>query len=476
MGAAVRPCGRRCCPAAVAGRGGRWSAVGRRRGGGSPLLHQTTAMQAMPSARPSAPMPSARVALTETGAPSTPPSRSTMAAVCGARRGVSAMTVQSALRARKALLGGQADHLGEQRRRCRRPPTRDRCRGSGGRGRPGRRRRGRRRPARGTPRRRRCGRRGRVRPRSRRRRARAGGAGLRRSGGCRCPGRCARSPASRPQREPLGRAEVVGVVILMLPGSPGTTRTRAPERLDEHGVVGGLGAALRRGPGAACAARNACGVCTATRCGRSRVLVTSPTGPRLDGVTRREPGNRPDHAFRLQGPSTAANRPGGRQRARRVVHHDDVRARRAPLRGRSAPSRRGSPRPRRPRRRRDASLVRGPPARPGRRRRRRPARVDGPRETGRPPREANCLRLAESTPRSTGDDDRPHLRHGATGPGDQVRASFRRSSAVSSSTLRANVSSETRIWRARCSIRFSPAERPLSLSRMDRFRTTSATW
>ncbi len=58
----------------------------------------------------------------------------------------------------------------------------------------------------------------------------------------------------------------------------------------------------------------------------------------------------------------------------------------------------------------------------------------------------------------------------------QGRASSRRSSAVSSSTPRAKVSSETSIWRARLSMRFSPADSPLSLSRIDRFRTTSATW
>ncbi len=40
----------------------------------------------------------------------------------------------------------------------------------------------------------------------------------------------------------------------------------------------------------------------------------------------------------------------------------------------------------------------------------------------------------------------------------------------------AKVSSDTRICRARVSMRFSPADNPLSLSRMDRFRTTSATW
>ena len=86
-------------------RRGRGSArAGARRGpprGGGRRAHgdsiSTTARQAMPSARPSAPSPSARVALTETGACSTALRRSTMAAVCGARRGASAMTVQSAL-------------------------------------------------------------------------------------------------------------------------------------------------------------------------------------------------------------------------------------------------------------------------------------------------------------------------------------------------------------------------------------------
>ena len=81
------------------------------------------------------------------------------------------------------------------------------------------------------------------------------------------------------------------------------------------------------------------------------------------------------------------------------------------------------------------------------------------------------LGTAEPAARSAGDHDRPD-RTGSV----QGSASLRRTSAVSSSTPRAKVSSETRIWRARLSIRFSPAERPLSLSRMERFLTTSATW
>jgi hypothetical protein len=55
------------------------------------------------------------------------------------------------------------------------------------------------------------------------------------------------------------------------------------------------------------------------------------------------------------------------------------------------------------------------------------------------------------------------------------RTSSRRFSASSSFTSSAKVSSETRIWRARPSIRFSPADSPLSLSRIERFLTTSAT-
>ncbi len=70
----------------------------------------------------------------------------------------------------------------------------------------------------------------------------------------------------------------------------------------------------------------------------------------------------------------------------------------------------------------------------------------------------------------TGGDDHGRDRHDY----GRTEASF--SSAASVSTFNANVSSETRIWRARVSMRFSPADSPLSLSRIERFRTTSATW
>ena len=81
------------------------------------------------------------------------------------------------------------------------------------------------------------------------------------------------------------------------------------------------------------------------------------------------------------------------------------------------------------------------------------------------------LGAAEPATRSPGHHDGPDGPRSAQGS-----ASLRRTSAVSSSTPRAKVSSDTRIWRARLSMRFSPADRPLSLSRIERFRTTSATW
>ena len=73
----------------------------------------------------------------------------------------------------------------------------------------------------------------------------------------------------------------------------------------------------------------------------------------------------------------------------------------------------------------------------------------------------------------------PELRstRAATTQGERYgRASSSFFSASSSVTLRAKVSSDTRICRALVSMRFSPADRPLSFSRIERFRTTSATW
>ncbi len=97
--------------------------------------------------------------------------------------------------------------------------------------------------------------------------------------------------------------------------------------------------------------------------------------------------------------------------------------------------------------------------------------------TGLPPRRENCLGCPKRRPSpaattiaqvSTLTRRSRALLYG--------RAALRRSSASASLTPMAKVSSETRICRALVSIRFSPAERPRSLSRIDRFRTTSATW
>ena len=79
---------------------------------------------------------------------------------------------------------------------------------------------------------------------------------------------------------------------------------------------------------------------------------------------------------------------------------------------------------------------------------------------------------SETVPGTAGDDDRPDDDVAVY----LVSASSSLASASSSVTPMAKVNSETRIWRALVSMRFSPAERPLSLSRIERFRTTSATW
>src|SRR5207302_4398916 len=73
--------------------------------GGSGRAHRgwswATAQQATPSPRPRAPRPSARVALTLTGAPSTAARLRSRSARWGARRGASSTTVQSTLAGRR---------------------------------------------------------------------------------------------------------------------------------------------------------------------------------------------------------------------------------------------------------------------------------------------------------------------------------------------------------------------------------------
>jgi len=74
---------------------------------------------------------------------------------------------------------------------------------------------------------------------------------------------------------------------------------------------------------------------------------------------------------------------------------------------------------------------------------------------------------------SAGRDDR---RNRAGDPVGYPSTSSSIFSASSSLQFFEKVSSDTRIWRALVSMRFSPADRPFSWSRWWRLRTTSATW
>ena len=304
--------------------------------------------------------------------------------------------------------------------------------------------------------------------------------------GCRSP--------SRRQPGPGRASRSAAVVTLRLRGSPGTTRTVAPERLDQGGVVGGLGRAAswaRRRT----SARKACGVCTATSPSRSTVATTIAVDHALQGVGHRHAGHgRVGAAARPRRPRRA-NNAGRGQRAGAVVDHDHLGRRRAPRPARPAPTparvsppatddvgtggaagavprvgtgRRGARGPRRRRRPRAASTAHCTMGRPAERER----TASGPR-TGCP------LPAATTTTHTdTGSPPvrRPRAAEAVRAHPGQGSASSRRFSAASSSTSRAKVSSDTRIWRARLSMRFSPADRPLSLSRIERFRTTSATW
>ena len=186
----------------------------------------------------------------------------------------------------------------------------------------------------------------------------------------------------------------------------------------------------------------------------------------------------PSAPARTAATAAAHNAPAG-ERSSGVVDHDDLRVgrhRRQPgtHRGRAGrPTGDGH------------APVRRPPAHvPGGRTTTTPAQTDRAAATRpfehRPPAQALILlRPAVPAAGPGGDDDRPHPvgSLGRVHPRPAYgRASFSFFSASSSLTPMAKVSSETRIWRARVSMRFSPADRPLSFSRMDRFRTTSATW
>ena len=185
----------------------------------------------------------------------------------------------------------------------------------------------RRRPRRGPPRRRRCG------PPARRRRewsphrARGRDPGRPRSGGCRTPARraigCGAAAAhghGAASAWAISRSAVV--VTLMLRGSPGTTRTVAPERLHQPGVVGGLGpggvgaraAPRRERPGASAPppARSRSTVpCTASPSTRFKVSATATPGTAASAPAAHSVHHRPEQRRR-------------RQRTGAVVHHDHL--------------------------------------------------------------------------------------------------------------------------------------------------------
>src|SRR5690606_32202170 len=112
---------------------------------------------------------------------------------------------------------------------------------------------------------------------------------------------------------------------------------------------------------------------------------------------------------------------------------------------------------------------------------------EGPQQTldeARPAQRREAGRLgAAPEPRSRGSEGEHHGPHGGRdrkrghvgGGAQEARTSSRMVSALASSVFSASASSETRIWRALASIRFSPAERPRSWSRRQRSRTTSET-
>ena len=286
-----------------------------------------------------------------------------------------------------------------------------------------------------------------------------------------------RAPATRQSASTSTRSS--DRVSFRLRGSPGTTPHSQPAGLDQTGVV------ARLGPGR-WAGRQHVGPERLRRLDRHqlppfRPLATTRSDPGhpFEGVGHRHGGDAPvasrARTRRRPGANRQAQPAAGRRRGRRRPRRPAARRQPGPHRGRTGgtsghhgrrrvrhrPARGGSPGPpscagvaghhqttRRPRAGRRAPTRRRPGARPG----------------------GGTAWVAEPTPRAGGHHDGPD------GPVGQGSASLRRTSAVSSSTPRAKVSSDTRIWRARLSMRFSPADRPLSLSRIDRFRTTSATW
>ncbi len=259
-------------------------------------------------------MPSARVALTDTGAADD--SGEVLDHGAGVRGQAGRIGDDRAVRVGtgEPLRRGEPHHLGQQRDAVGALPLRVGVGEVRGRGRPTRPRRGRHRPARDRPRRRRCGRPTRGHPRSRRRRARAGGAGRRRSGGCRRPGRPACSRRSR-REQTLGRREVVGRGDLEVAGVARDHAHRPPNA--STSMASSVAAPPSPVPARAwaarsAAARKACGVCTATSVARSSVSVTfMASSTTLMVSLGARPGIAPSTPSSPTASITAAKRAGG---------------------------------------------------------------------------------------------------------------------------------------------------------------------
>ena len=287
----------------------RASAAGRRAAAHADSI-STTARQAMPSARPRAPRPSARVAFTETGAPQDRAQALDHGrGVRGQARGVGddgAVGVGAGeTRARR-----HGDHLGQQRHAVGALPHRvgvgevpaevaqpDRAQHGVGQ-----------RVADGV---------GVAVP------AQAPGAldhdAAQHERAVRVVGEAvdvdalADAHAHRPRRQqPLGRAEVVGIGDLEVAGLAGHDDAPcrpAPRPAWRRRWRRPPGA--RRGPGAARAARKACGVCTATSAARSRVPVTRPDSSTALMVSLGgSPGTAPSAPPSVTAAMTAAKRAG----------------------------------------------------------------------------------------------------------------------------------------------------------------------
>ena len=241
-----------------------------------------------------------------------------------------------------------------------------------------------------------------------------------------------RRPATASSRSAAPRSS--GSVILRLRGSPGTTRTRPPSASTSTASSVALGPGLRVGP-AQDVGRGRPGASGRPPAWRGRACRSTQPAlvHRLDGVTG---GHR---RARLRPPPRRSRRRPRRRRGRARPAGAPRRAPRSPRRSSgtaASPQRTESARVAPPATTTSAPCVRGrvgavarrpagstrtTPAEHG------PARRHGPFEHRAAGQQGELLQAAEAPAGAAGHHDRPHRRHGATGPG--VR-SGRRSDAL----------------------------------------------